>query len=285
VTASTVAKLLAEHHALELTVEGRAAGGEVGAYFGRRPNGRRIVFKWFERPEWAEDLTRTLVGLERLRDKGYPIPEHEPLIVIPGALVVIQEWIDRGAIVDQITHRMLDRVLELNELQAGEGDYCDNWSAFIVGTLTVGADGWCLHEPLRQHDRRTGVIVDHIEGIGASLIGQEMPHADIAHMDFHHRNLLQDSNGIVAVIDWEGSMPGDRIFDLVTLGFCAAVAQTERGVEDRIWKHVEREGDPAAVAAYVCQMAVRRLDWTIRHHPDEVVYWTERSEQLLADFA
>ena len=46
-------------------------------------------------------------------------------------------------------------------------------------------------------------------------------------MDFHHRNILKRGDQPVAVIDWEGSMPGDRLFDLVTLGFCAGVAETE----------------------------------------------------------
>ncbi len=93
-TAATVVRLLAEHHGLPLTLEGRAAGGQVGAYFGRRQDGSRVVLKWFERPDWTERLTLTIAGLERLRSKGYPIPKHEQLMAIPGGLVVMQAALD-----------------------------------------------------------------------------------------------------------------------------------------------------------------------------------------------
>lgn len=276
-------ELLAEHHALPLTLEDRAAGGEVGAYFGRCEDGRRVVFKWFERLDWQEPLNRTLTGVGRLRSRGYPIPKHEHLMVIPGGLVVVQAAVERGQVVDRITHGLLDELMELNALQHGEAYSGEDWSTFIIRTLTVGADGWCLHEPLRRHSLRTAAILDQIERIGASLVGLRLPQADIMHMDFHHRNILQDRGQVVAVIDWEGSMPGDRVFDLVTLAFCTGTAVTDQGVEESIWNCVRREGEPTAGSAYVAHMALRRLDWTIRHHADEVDYWsTVATRQLSA---
>jgi aminoglycoside phosphotransferase (APT) family kinase protein len=80
-----------------------------------------------------------------------------------------------------------------------------------------------------------------------------------------------EGDRLVAVIDWEGSRPGDRAFDLVTFcfGFTQARA-TRTGLEERVWERACAATGSDALAAYVAHMALLRLDWSIRHHPDEV---------------
>jgi aminoglycoside phosphotransferase (APT) family kinase protein len=168
-----------------------------------------------------------------------------------------------------VSDALVDTVLRLNDLQAGDALESASWTDFVRMTLTEGADGYCLHESLRAHGGETRRALEWIESVGRAIT--PLPGADLVHLDFHHRNLLRDGQRLVAVIDWEGSRPGDRVFDLVTFcfGFThARVAGPE--LEERVWARASTLGGADALAAYVAHMALRRLDWSIRFHPDEV---------------
>jgi aminoglycoside phosphotransferase (APT) family kinase protein len=82
--------------------------------------------------------------------------------------------------------------------------------------------------------------------------------------------MLRDGDELVAVVDWEGCRPGDRAFDLVTFCFGMSHAVAESGVAERVWQRAGDTTTPDALSAYVAHMTLRRLDWTIRHHPDEL---------------
>lgn len=148
-------------------------------------------------------------------------------------------------------------------------------------TLVEGADGWALHEPLRQHSAATRDLLHRIEAIGLAMRPAAFSDDDLVHIDFHHRNVIRSPGGDVrAIIDWEGARAGDRIFDLVTLAFGLALADCEPGVEQRVWSTIAG-ADPETIGPYVAHMALRHLDWAIRHHPDDVPRWIETSSRHL----
>jgi len=81
----------------------------------------------------------------------------------------------------------------------------------------------------------------------------------------------------------DGYRPGDRVFDLVTLAFCLAVAERPTAAEQRLWETIKRMRDSVVVNAYVAHQALRQVDWSIRYRtPDDLEAWMARSTALLA---
>jgi hypothetical protein len=264
--------LLSARDGAEWHLCGPCSGGEVGAWRACRPDGSQVVFKWVEGRDNG-DLGRSVELIGRLRAAGYPIAQYDDVAQLPGVAVVIQAFVEGGRVLDKVTHRLLDRLLELNATQSGRGGGPSRWRELMTHSLAEGEDGYCVHETLRQHGSGTSVLLQEIEAIGAILAPRLAQAEDVVHYDFHHRNILQDGDDVVAVIDWEGCRPGDRIFDLVTLETCLIAAETDPGVAARLRRQIATEGDADAVAVYVAHMSLRMVDWSLRHHPDEIEMW------------
>ncbi len=173
-----------------------------------------------------------------------------------------------GAWRDEVDLGLVTTVLALNDLQSFRGDDAGEWTQYIRTTLCEGADGYCIHETLRRHDRWSRRVVGWVQEVGRSL--PQLPGCDIVHVDFHHRNLLRNEGSLTAVVDWEGGRFGDRAFDLVTFCFGFTHAIADPGLQEVVWNYATSIGQPDAITAYVAHMALRRLDWTIRHHPGEI---------------
>ena len=247
---------------VDAVFEGRCPGGEVGAYFARRTDGTRFVFKW------SDDLNdlhfyESMVDLvNRLRLLGYPIPEYDRPYLVPEGVVVLQSAVG-GAWRDTVDHALLDEVVALNALQVAQLPDA-KWEQLIRKSLTTGLDGYCQHESLAEYGRDTQKLLQVIRQIGEEKT--ELPSGDVVHFDFHHRNLLRSADQLTAVIDWEGCRVGDQIFDLVTFAFGLTAAKVEPGVEDRLWSFINEHSESSTVRAYVAHMALRQVDWSIRFH-------------------
>lgn len=222
-----------------------------------------MVFKWVEDPARLEELARVVERVERLRAKGYPAPRHHPPLPFDGGVALFQDAAE-GTWRDDVDAPLIDDFLALNDLQAGEGNGSESWSQHIARTLVEGADGYCLHEPLRTHSRETSDLLSWVEGVGRSV--GDLPASDLVHYDFHHRNVLRVGTCLSAVIDLDGCRPGDRIFDLVTFAFGFTHADAAADLEDRVWQRAQELGSTERLTAYIAHMSLRRVDWTIRHH-------------------
>jgi aminoglycoside phosphotransferase (APT) family kinase protein len=94
------------------------------------------------------------------------------------------------------------------------------------------------------------------------------------HRDFHHRNALWRGDQVAAVVDWEGAGSGDPAFDLVTLAFGLTVATASPRARELSWAAAERSCPPPLLHAYAAHMALRQVDWSIRHRTDaDVGHW------------
>jgi len=258
---------LRSQHGIDLIFDGRCPGGEVGAYYARSDHGHRCVFKWFDGTLPFDHFPEMVRQVSRLRTKGYLLPRYWPPYRVDGGVVVLQDAVE-GAWSDEVSQELVETMLNLNDLQAGEGNGGGAWSDFIRMTLIEGADEYCLHDTLRRYDGTTRRIVDWIESVGRSM--GSLPSHDVVHMDFHHRNVLRQEERVVAVVDWEGSRSGDRVLDLVTFCFGFTHARAALGAESRIWERAKELADHDSLVAYVAHMALRRFDWTIRHHEEEL---------------
>jgi len=260
------------------------AGGEVGASGVIDDGGRRAVAKW----EWPADpgaiVRRREAGdiVERLRRRDGRLPEYLAIEPIGAGVLVLQEFMP-GAASDHVPATLIDDLVAHNELQAHLPGSGSGWNEYLRASLSVGLDGYCQHSSLEQHSAATRRLLERIHEAGRALGDVILEERDVVHLDFHHRNALANAGRLCAVIDCNGYRPGDRVFDLVTLAFCLAVAERPAAAEQRLWETINRMRDRVIVNAYVAHQALRRVDWSIRYRTsDDLEAWMARSTALLA---
>jgi len=274
-----VVEQISAQRGLRLRVVGVLAGGEVGATEVRSDDGSRFVLKWWD---GDPDSGRHVAALvERLRALGYPIPRFRLADDLGGVTVMLQEFVG-GVSSDDVSDETIDTLLALSRLQIGAGDADSRgWTSYIAGSLLRGCDGYCVHESLGDYDPRTAALLETIRAVGDGV--GALPGGDVVHVDFHHRNVLIDRGAVAAVIDWEGCRSGDAAFDLVTLAFGLTVARVPAPARDRVWDEARQRTTPEALRAYAAHMALRQVDWSIRHRTaTDVDHWLTASQSFLA---
>lgn len=271
-TLEDATSVLRESCGLDVEPHGYFEGGEVGAADVRSVDGStRYVLKWWSGVQSEAVRPRDLVDALRLR--GYPVPRFVVADAIDGVVFIVQEFVG-GAVSDTVSVDLVERLVQLNRIQVGVvrngGDH--SFREYIERSLTHGCEGYCLHQPLREYDARTRRLLRLINDAAGSSTGAAT--GDIAHTDFHHRNVLRNGDDITAVIDWEGCRAGDAAFDLVTLGFGLSVADVPAAGRVLVWEEVLRRTDAAERRAYVAHMALRQVDWSIRYRTSaDVDHW------------
>jgi Phosphotransferase enzyme family len=282
--AADAARLLSDAAGTRYELVGRLHGGESGAYEFRGPEGRPVVVKWDANPGSRQLRGEAVVLSERLRTQAaWPVPAQSVLDV-NDVRFVIQEFMP-GVPCERLDHRLLDQLLELHERRRGLARPGDpvHWPAALLATLTVGGDGYCLHAPLRDFDRRTRSLVERIEAFGYSINPDELrPRArDIVHWDLHAGNLLVSDGSLTAVIDTDFAVVGDAQFDLVTLAVTSLAVAAERDVRERLFAAAGDLGSRPA-QAYLAHLILRVIDWPIRRgRPGEVERWLRAARELL----
>jgi hypothetical protein len=244
----------------------------------RGDDGARYVLKWWQGD--SESASRAAGLVERLRQRAYPIPRFVLAQDFDGVTVMLQEYIE-GVVSDELPGDLISELLSLNRLQTGVGDARPNeWTDYVIDSLRNGCDGYCVHESLRDHDHRTAELLHTIRRAAEGL--SALPSSDIVHLDFHHRNVLLCDGKLRAVIDWEGCRSGDAVFDLVTLAFGLTVANVPDQARESVWAEVCRRSEPKTRQAYAAHMALRQVDWSIRHRtPADVDHWLHAASELL----
>jgi aminoglycoside phosphotransferase (APT) family kinase protein len=197
----------------------------------------------------------------------------------------VQTWVD-GRQREDLDEAMVGRLTEL-ALRHGEVEVpaSDAFGTWLTNSLLEGCEGYCVHEPLRTHSDQTRALLDRIHVIGARTAGRIEPSTGVVHRDFHHRNVLWQGDEVAAVIDWEGAGAGDPAFDLVTLAFGLSVSTGPPRARELPWGAAERSCSPELLQAYAAHMALRQVDWSIRHRtPEEVEHWLRVGRAALDRF-
>jgi hypothetical protein len=264
---------------VRLTLDGPCPGGQVGAAYVRWPDHHRSVLKWRPRSRAADMRAGPLAVTEVLRLAGYPAPATELIAQVGHAVVMVQELL-RGTTIDHLDQRGLEQALELNQLQADRLDDRPDIPAVVLHLLEDGP-GYCLHQPLREHNRRSAALEHWIAAVGADTSAQLVGH-DAVHMDFHPGNLLAMDGVITGVIDWDGAARGDRRFDLVTLRFGIHAKDADPGVTQHLDAVLDSLPDNILRPAWA-HMSLRMVDWAIRHFtPADVERWLDLAEQRVS---
>ena len=273
---------LAEDGGPRLRATHRLTGGEVGASAVVGAGGRRYVAKLLpgDRADGAA-LADRLALLNDLRSSGYPLPRYIAAGWHGGHVLAVQEWAD-GSQEDDLDRAMVEELVGLARRHHGAaGHDPGGFGAWLIGSLRSGCDGYCLHAPLARYDARTRRLLARVRAAGERLDPADVPAGGIVHLDFHHRNALWQAGRVSAIIDWEGCRTGDPSFDLVTLAFGLDAARTTPEARDLPWQAAA--GAPAeALRAYAAHMALRQVDWSIRHRGQaDVERWLAFSERML----
>jgi len=273
--AERVAAQLAVEAGVRLVVEGPCSGGQVGAAFVRWADGRRSVLKWRPGTRLEDLMAGPIAVSEAVRAAGAPVPETQLAVQLGTAIATVQEMLP-GAPIARLDPAGLDQALAFNELQARLlADRHDIPPLDLF--LRDDGPGFCLHGPLRAHDRRTARLDDWITAVGAEHPGP-LAGDDAVHVDFHPGNLLAVDGTITGIIDWDGAGRGDRRLDLVTLRFGVHGDQPDPTVVARM--DAVLDTIPVDVLRPLwAHMSLRMTDWAIRHFTLSVVdHWLELAE-------
>lgn len=261
-----------------LEVEGLCSGGEVGAAYVRWEGGHGVM-KWRPGIELAAYQAGPLAVSEAARLAGLPVPRTELALQLGDAIATVQEMLP-GAPIAALDEGLLGQALDVNQrLRRLLAHHPEVPSLDLY--LSFDGPGFCLHGPLRSHDRRTARLDDWIVAVGAThpelLAGD-----DAVHVDFHPGNLLAVDGKLTGIIDWDGAGRGDHRLDLVTLRFGlhgrkpdpSVIAQLDAILDDI---------PPDELRPLWAHMSLRMTDWAIRHFsPADVDYWLTLAETRAA---
>jgi hypothetical protein len=223
---------------------GRTAHGEFGSWYAVNAAGNRFVVK----RTWTED---GIAAAKLLRAEGYPAPRY---VLVADGVAVMDELPGKPLTLRQpLDDAATARIFELNELQAGkrvknappwpERIYHDVLSGHyhvdleLLGRYVPELLAWC------RHAVETADLVDP---------------GDIVHWDFTTANVLTLAGEITGVVDWDGVVNGDRLFDLVTLFYYTRTESLREYVLERV--------SVAIFRAYLGAVVVRQTAFSLKFH-------------------
>jgi Ser/Thr protein kinase RdoA (MazF antagonist) len=270
VTTEQALAVVRRAHGRRLAVVAELPGGQVShATVVADECDRRRLLKWWRPDEGEHDSRAWLEAAadraEQLRLRGYPAPRTELIVAGEGVLAVVQELL-AGRPPDPLLRAHVEQLVALNELQADTQPPGREWGEFIRSTLLHGAQGYCLHEPLRRHSAQAAALLERVIAIGRETDPDALPAHDIAHFDLHHLNVLAEADRVTGIIDCEGARAGDRAFDLVTLLVCSDEGGLDPGAQEWLWSLLQQRCRPQALRAYMAHMSLRLTSWWAVHH-------------------
>jgi hypothetical protein len=260
------------------------SGGAVGAWEVVRPNGASSVLTW-RGPQLGRDnaaaVARTADFVEVAREVGIPAPAYEDVVPLAdGGFVVLREFV--AGVRPHLSVDVITSLLELTERRRGvlEGTGYEKEGTRLY--LIDDGPGFCLHGPLRDHDRRTRRLLDWIEAVGRSeadaVVGD-----DLVHFDYHFGNVLvdpRDQARVAAILDWDGASSGDVGIDDVILALDLVLYNAEPALVQQIADHLAQATTESARRAYWAHGLLRLVDWRLRHSPEDGLDWLPRAEAL-----
>jgi aminoglycoside phosphotransferase (APT) family kinase protein len=259
-------------------------GGTVGAWEVLLPDGTSSVLTW-RGPQAGRDRAveaeRTSELVAIARRAGIPAPRYEDVVPLrDGGVVVLQEFI--AGVRPEPSAGMATSLLRFAERRRGlltGTAFADEATPLF---LTEDGPGFCLHGPLRQHDRRTRRLLDWIEAVGRA--GSNVSAGtDLVHFDYHLGNVLADRGDqttVVAILDWDTAGPGDVAIDGVVLALDLVLYDADARLIEQIADHLVQTTTEDALRASWAHGLLRLVDWRLRHSPDDDLSWLPRAERL-----
>lgn len=272
---------LATRHRIHLDLIGTASEGAVGAAFVRWPDGRDGVLGTVgdASPETGHRLGRTAEVLRLARARGVPVPSYDLIVPVDGTHVVVQERLP-GRPPGAADATLIDRMIMVTEPWAGLLARFEAEPASLH--LTESGPGFCVHESLERYDPRTRRLLGQVREIGRAgpnlIMGD-----DLVHLDYHPGNILVDDTGVITgIIDWDAAARGDRWFSLEVLSQFLIRSGRALATQRRLRDLIEAAAPPERLRSYRAHLALRQVDWVIRHNgPADVDFWLGVAQKRL----
>lgn len=279
----TVLAAIDAHYGMALTLGERYAWGEQGAFAVSDAAGTPFVLKFGTGAIADERLRQARVATDHLHGRGYPVPRYLIHGVVEGVIYSVQEVMP-GRPIELVGLNQVPRLIALNEVQRGPAPLpACSWPQSILDSVFVGCDGYCVLESLDRYSMVTRALLTQLQGLVTDNPVEACPDDDIVHFDFNPANILIDDGRISGVVDWDGVMAGDRIFDLVTLLFYSG---EDGHARQALWRYVRSKTTQSAITLYMAHIIIRQIDWSIRHHdPATVEAWLGTANILLKELA
>jgi Ser/Thr protein kinase RdoA (MazF antagonist) len=255
--------LVRQERGLALTLVGRFAKGDEGAYEVTGPDGARLVLKWLP---WGREArhaeTHVEPALARLRAAGCPIPHQVAAGRVGELWFELQEFVAGSPVehVDDVTLEQLIAVVG-HERGAGSGAGGEWWD-LVLGGLFEDRSPLCRPSALVGCEQPVSELLSRLrESAAAAPLPERVPD-DLVHFDFGPANVLVDGGRVTAVLDWRSCRTGDASYDLVTVDWdLAAWPKAEPGVRERLGEEILRTTDRGALAVYAAHCVLRNLTW------------------------
>jgi precorrin-6B methylase 2 len=247
-------------------------GGDPVHLLGRAR--QRAVLKIKSGAWWADQLTRMIEVVERLRAVGYPTPA----ILATGHLdrdrcYLLTEF-QAGRPRTTLDFDTLAQVLDAVDLHARVHPApVRDWSAMVTSFLNGGIAEFAFHPSVLPLARQAlGMITRPVPAL---------PTGDFVHGDLTVRNMLFRRDRLSAVIDLEGFGRGTRVIDLVALLQTAAhPVHGDPAIAQRIKDHaISSAGHDTFVACVVHRVLAALAAATER--PDELPDALQRAQGIL----
>jgi aminoglycoside phosphotransferase (APT) family kinase protein len=225
----------------------------------------------------ALDNQRRLLRLVgALRERGYPAPEYLGVGRADGVVFTAQRLMPGQTLEPgpgdppqaRLFAGLLPELLAAIELQAGAGDLDrPPWPSWLITTIEVGGDGYCLHDTMRR-SADTALVLERLQSIARRNVNASTRSDDVAHFDMNPANILHSGGRLSGIVDWNvpffGAAQGDRGFDVATLLFYTYDVASTRDV---LWRAALAISGMSWTAVYLCHLCLRQVEWSRRHKP------------------
>src|SRR3954447_25141281 len=252
----------------EVTSLIRLSGGiNEGAMRVQLAGGADAVLKATPRAH-PNDLGETLRAqriVEHMRRRGYPTPAWLGVGATATHVWHLMDLVD-GAPAPELTPSLLEQLMEIVELQAGQAsEPYDHWSyAWRVATGQEPALAG-----LSGYSSAVSGLVERLRLVCADVPPpREGP--DMVHADLNPSNVLVRDGAVVAVVDIANAGSGTRATDLTTLQWHTFQDPLD-GVRRRLWTRILVVVGWQGAAVLAATQILLQLEWPIRLGRHDVV--------------
>lgn len=261
----------------EVRLVGPTTRGESASTFDIELGTASAIVKLTEdRPGVHSNQQRLVRIVDSLRARGYPAPEYLGVGSADGIVFTLQRRLP-GVTLEPapgkpvpapVLAEVLPDLLDVIDLQRDAGDLDQPpWPAWLLETINVGGDGYCLHDTMRARPD-TAAILDRLRRLATQHARGPVRTSDVVHFDLSPANILHNHGRLCGVVDWNvpfaGAAQGDRGFDLATLLLYCYDTVAAR---NRLWEAATAVSGVGWTIVYLAHLVLRQVEWTVRHRP------------------
>lgn len=262
----------------EVTVLGRLPGGlDVGAVRVQLAGEANAVLKAWPRARASQldESLRTQRIVGHMRGRGYPTPAWLGVGSTATRVWHLIEFVD-AAPAAELTPSLVEQLMEINELQAGQAcEPYDHWA--YSWRLATGQEFGQDLAPglsravagLSRYSPAVSALIERLRLMCADVPPpREAP--DMVHADFKPDNVLVRDGAVVAVVDIGNAGSGTRATDLTTLQW-HTFADPLDGARRRLWRRILDLVGWEQAAVVTATQILTQLEFPIRQRRHDVV--------------